>query len=216
MTVARGASASAKQESPNSLLTRLFNQNQEWMSESGSQFSNNVEDVLNKQIPQATLLTCCDSRVSSAALGLTMPNRTFEIRNIGNQAPNAFGSITYGVQVLKTPYLLIMGHTGCGAVGGALSDYSKLNSMVQRELLSLVKSVRFAQYVSGGDQDTKIEANTMAEINVDFQVLQVLQNLKMKESVDKGDLNVVGLMVSRKFVFFCFFLFCFFLLFGFL
>lgn len=114
---------------------------------------------------------------------------------------------------------------------GALSDYRNLHSMIQRELLSLVKSIRFAEYViDGNDQvapgdekasstfnaeaDHYLKVNMLAEINVDFQILQLLDDWKVQRAVKKGDLNIAGLMVYQFLsvfvlsVFFVFF-FCF-------
>jgi len=61
-----------------------------------------------------TLLTCADSRVQVNILGFEATNKIFVVRNIGNQIMPVFGSVDFGVMHLKTPLLLIMGHTHCG------------------------------------------------------------------------------------------------------
>ena len=49
----------------------------------------------------------------------TTPGELFVIRNAGNTAfTEAIASVEYGVSVLKTPLLMVMGHSGCGAVDG--------------------------------------------------------------------------------------------------
>lgn len=45
------------------------------------------------------------------------------IRNAGNSAfDEAIASVEYGVSVLKTPLVMVMGHSGCGAVTAAMDD----------------------------------------------------------------------------------------------
>ena len=45
------------------------------------------------------------------------------IRNAGNSAfDEAIASVEYSVSVLKTPLVMVMGHSGCGAVTAAMDD----------------------------------------------------------------------------------------------
>jgi carbonic anhydrase len=91
----------------------------------------------DSQHPRATVVSCADSRVQNRAIDATPENDDFTIRNIGNQVDNALGSIEYGVDHLHTPLLLIIGHTGCGAVKAALGDITKLSDPIARELKPL-------------------------------------------------------------------------------
>jgi carbonic anhydrase len=90
------------------------------------------------QKPRATVVACSDSRVHTTAFDVTPENDDFMIRNIGNQVKNGEGSVEYGVEHLETPVLLIIGHTGCGAVRAALGDTSKLSGPIRKELDHLV------------------------------------------------------------------------------
>ena len=88
----------------------------------------------DKQTPRATVITCADSRVHSQAWDRTPENDDFTIRDIGNQLENVEGSVEYGIDHLNTPLLLIVGHTGCGAVKAAMGDISKLSGPIRKEL----------------------------------------------------------------------------------
>lgn len=88
------------------------------------------------QKPRATLVTCSDSRVQSPALSAMPENELFTIRDIGNQIETAEGSVEYGVEHLKTPVLLILGHTGCGAVKAALEG-AEAGPAVAHELATI-------------------------------------------------------------------------------
>jgi carbonic anhydrase len=87
-----------------------------------------------KQAPRATVVACSDSRVQSDAWDATPENDAFTIRNIGNQVTNAHGSVEYGLEHLHTPVLLVLGHTGCGAVKAAMGSLDGLSEPIQAEL----------------------------------------------------------------------------------
>lgn len=88
----------------------------------------------NRQTPRATVVMCSDSRVQTEVFNSKNVNDLFVVRNIGNQVINASGSIEYGVRFLKTPVLLILGHSGCGAVEAVVSDVDVQNGCIEREL----------------------------------------------------------------------------------
>ena len=101
------------------------------------------------QQPWATVLTCADSRVSPSWVFDTTPGELFVIRSAGNTAfTEAVASIEYSVSVLKTPLVMVMGHSGCGAVQAALSSADLTPSLEQ-----LVKPIR--EQISG---TTSLEA----------------------------------------------------------
>ena len=69
------------------------------------------------------MLTCADSRVSPSWIFDTTPGELFVIRSAGNTAfDEAIASIEYSISILQTPLVMVMGHSGCGAVSTAMSD----------------------------------------------------------------------------------------------
>ena len=93
----------------------------------------NPPDALaENQQPWATVLTCSDSRVSPAWVFDTTPGELFVIRSAGNTAfTEAVASIEYSVSVLNTPLVMVMGHSGCGAVQAAMNEASLTPSLEQ-------------------------------------------------------------------------------------
>ncbi len=77
--------------------------------------------VLNQgQAPWATILCCADSRVAPEWIFDAAPADLFVIRSAGNTAfDEAVASMEYAVSVLGTPLIMVMGHSGCGAVSAA-------------------------------------------------------------------------------------------------
>lgn len=69
------------------------------------------------QAPFAVIITCSDSRVPDALLFDQEGGRLFTIREAGN-APDLQGlaSAEYAAEHLGSKVIVVMGHTGCGAV----------------------------------------------------------------------------------------------------
>lgn len=138
----------------------------------------------DKQTPRATIITCADSRVHTPAWDVTPENDDFLIRNIGNQVENAEGSIEYGVEHLRTPVLLVIGHTGCGAVKAAMGDTSKLSAPIQAELSHI-----HVPKAAPGKSPEAAWAEAVI-VNVNNQVETALR--QFGKQVQAGQLTVVG------------------------
>ena len=94
--------------------------------EGRTQERNNVEDrviLKDGQNPFVVILTCSDSRVSPEIYFDQKLGDIFVIRNAGNIADvTALGSLEYAVEHLRVPLVVVVGHSACGAVNGALSE----------------------------------------------------------------------------------------------
>ena len=76
----------------------------------------------NGQHPYAIVVCCSDSRVIPERIFNSSVGDLFVIRVAGNVLDNhQIGSIEYAASHLKCEHILVLGHTGCGAVGAALS-----------------------------------------------------------------------------------------------
>ncbi|MFW5991174.1 MAG: carbonic anhydrase [Candidatus Nanoarchaeia archaeon] len=150
------------------------------------------EELQDKQTPHTTLITCSDSRVPVNVIKQDTVNAVFSIENIGNQIKTAEGSVDYGVRHLKTPLLLILGHTQCGAVKACFSDYSEETEGIQRELEFL--SDGLAEMDSSFSADDPKRLDKYAEANVDYQVKYAMEIYR--DLVESGQLSVVGMMMD--------------------
>ncbi len=75
----------------------------------------------NGQAPYATVITCSDSRVPAEHIFSAGIGELFVIRTAGNVIDDyGLGSVEYGAEHLHTKLVLVLGHTGCGAVDAAL------------------------------------------------------------------------------------------------
>ncbi|MCL2057124.1 MAG: carbonic anhydrase [Oscillospiraceae bacterium] len=75
------------------------------------------------QHPFAAIVTCADSRVAPEIYFDQKLGDIFVIRNAGNIAdPAVLGSLEYAAEHLHVPLIVVVGHSFCGAVSGALSE----------------------------------------------------------------------------------------------
>ncbi len=73
------------------------------------------------QKPCAAVVTCSDSRVIPEAIFSAGIGKLFVIRTAGNVIGDSeLASLEYAVEHLRVGTVIVMGHTGCGAVNAAL------------------------------------------------------------------------------------------------
>ena len=78
------------------------------------------------QHPYAIVVCCSDSRVIPERIFSADIGDLFVIRVAGNVLDrHQLGSIEYAAEHLRCPLVLILGHTGCGAVAAALSGHAE-------------------------------------------------------------------------------------------
>jgi carbonic anhydrase len=83
--------------------------------------SNPPSGELPPHRPKAAILACSDARVPPSLLFGQEPGSLFVVRLAGNSAtPGAVASLTYAVDHLGVELVVVLGHTGCGAVEAAL------------------------------------------------------------------------------------------------
>ncbi len=149
-----------------------------------------------QQHPFVTLLNCCDSRVPPNMLGDTF-NRVFCIENIGNQVKNSEGSILYGLLHLHTPLMIVAGHSECGAIKAATSNYEAEPLALVNELNTVKSSLEKA--CSGIKVDLANSSLTQAqlsELNVDTQIDFLLAHAEIAPLIEKKALTIIGIFVD--------------------
>lgn len=168
---------------PDEILKWLFEDNRAFRDDRSSDFFRPYADNQN---PVVTLVSCSDSRVQTHAISGNPFDRIFVIRNIGNQLATCYGSVDYGVLHLKTPVLLILGHSDCGAVKAAMTDYSGESVDVRKELDSLPEQ----KAVDAGDNDYRSTLLENIMDNIHFQVESAVK--RYRSSIGNKQLVVIG------------------------
>ena len=106
-----------------------------------SLLSHNRRD-LTAQSPFAIVLGCSDSRAPAEVVFDQGLGDLFVIRVAGNiVAPSQVGSVEFAAQRFGTQLVVVMGHTGCGAIDAAIESLSG-QAVASSNLLSIVARVR--------------------------------------------------------------------------
>lgn len=138
------------------------------------------ERLASPEAPTATVLTCSDARVDESAWRASA-GHTHTVRNLAHQVSTTLGSVEYGVERLHTPVLLIVGHTGCAAIGAALEGAAKMPGAIADELSQLV----LAPAPRGSDPLT-----SAVIANVNTQVGAAVAHFGAR--IQSGELTVIG------------------------
>lgn len=140
------------------------------------------------QYPFAAILSCMDSRVPAEMVFDQSIGDLFSIRVAGNvvNADN-LGSLEYAAKVVGVKLIVVMGHTSCGAVKGAIDDV-KLGNLTE-----LLAKIHPAVAASGpGTTTDHAYVDKVGEQNV----RQAMKEIREKSPVLKGmlDSGAVGLV----------------------
>ena len=139
-----------------------------------------------EQKPYITLVTCSDSRVPLNALMPDTSNKVFSIQNIGNQILSTEGSVDYGIYHLKTPILMFLGHSDCGAIKSYLQGFDS-------EIYGIKHELDFLQPIIKEQKEVKDFENLHSHViekNLDYQVNIAYK--KYRELINSGQLTVLA------------------------
>ncbi|TMJ66038.1 MAG: hypothetical protein E6G83_11570, partial [Alphaproteobacteria bacterium] len=111
--------------SPEAALQRLIDGNRRFAEGQLTSFSEDLDilkaKTVEKQEPFAAGLSCADSRVPVELIFDQSIGHVFVTRVAGNIATSAIiASLEYGVAVLGTKAIMVLGHANCGAVEASI------------------------------------------------------------------------------------------------
>lgn len=139
-----------------------------------------------RQHPFITMVTCSDSRIHPQVVMPDAIDKIFTVKNIGNQIATSAGSVDYGILHLKTPLLLILGHTCCGAIAAFLGGYDKEPLTIKQELDRLAPGLKELE-LEDTDNDVYLEGTLL---NIEYQVAEAVN--RYRSLVDRHQLTVMG------------------------
>ena len=120
------------------------------------------ENTVEKQEPFAAVLACADSRVPIELVFDQTIGHIFVTRVAGNIiTPEIMASLEYAVAVLGVKVLLVLGHTGCGAVKAAMKA-----DAVPGQISALYQYLQSPVEHSGGDFGQAIANNAKFQAHV--------------------------------------------------
>ncbi len=100
-------------------------------------------ELVGGQAPFAIILACSDSRVPVQLIFDEGPGDLFIIRVAGNvAAPTQIGSIEYAATQLGAQLVVVLGHSGCGAVAATLDSIASDEPLPSANLEAIVEEIR--------------------------------------------------------------------------
>jgi carbonic anhydrase len=146
------------------------------------------------QYPAAVVLSCIDSRAPAEVVMDLGIGDIFNSRVAGNIAnEDILGSMEFACQVAGAKVVLVMGHTTCGAIKGAI-DRVQLGNLTN--LLAKIRpAVEATSY--NGERSSKNNAfvNAVARKNVELTMTNIRQQSSVLQSLEsKGTIKIVGAM----------------------
>ncbi len=101
------------------------------------------EELAEGQEPLAVILGCSDSRVPVEIVFDQGLGDLFVIRVAGNiVAPSLIGSVEFAAEKFGTRLVVILGHSGCGAVQVTLEELERPSEIQSRNLRAIVDRIR--------------------------------------------------------------------------
>lgn len=148
------------------------------------------------QYPAAVLLTCIDSRAPAETIMDLGIGDIFNSRVAGNVAnPDILGSMEFACKVAGAKVVLVMGHTACGAIKGAI-DNAELGNLTG--LLAKIKPA-VAETVYAGEKTSKNYAfvDAVARRNVELTMAGIRKDSPVLAGMESaGTIKIAGSMYN--------------------
>jgi len=167
--------------SPEAALQRLIDGNRRFAEGQLTSFSEDLDilkaKTVEKQEPFAAVLSCADSRVPVELIFDQSIGHVFVTRVAGNIVTSAIiASLEYGVAVLGTKAIMVLGHANCGAVKASIETKA-----VPGQISALYRYIRPAVDQAASSLEAVIKANAKIQAGLLRQSSPVLAD-RIKEN----------------------------------
>jgi carbonic anhydrase len=155
------------------------------------------------QEPFAIVLGCADSRVPAEIVFDQGLGDLFVIRVAGNiVAPSQVGSVEFAAERHGTRLVVVLGHSGCGAILATLEQLRRPSEEQSRNLRSIVDRIRpsvetLLTREPGDNPDALVRKAVRANIRVSADHLRHGSEV-LEQSIQKDGLLVVGAEYSLE------------------
>lgn len=152
------------------------------------------------QYPAAVIVSCSDSRVAPEILFDVGVGDLFVVRVAGNvvsgSGASVKGSIEYAIVELNVPLIVVVGHSGCGAVKAALKHIDAQDSL-PGAINDLVELIKPAVVRSKGATGDPLGAAIRENVVVGVERLRGLEPI-VAVRVKEGKAKVVGAVYDLR------------------
>ena len=145
------------------------------------------------QHPFAVILSCIDSRTSAELIFDQGLGDIFSVRIAGNIInEDILGSLEFACKVAGSKFIVVLGHTKCGAVKGACDhvEMGNLTALLSKIQPAVNDEKTEAKNRNSGNADF---VEKVANINVKRTVQGIMERSPiLKEMIEKGEIGIAG------------------------
>jgi carbonic anhydrase len=152
-----------------------------------------MNETSDGQWPMAAIVSCMDSRTSAELIFDQGLGDIFSIRLAGAViSDNVLGSLEYACKVANSKFIIVLGHTKCGAIKGAC-DHVELGN-----LTALLNKITPSVYAEKTFRDNRNSHNSafvdaVTRIHTERSVQAILeQSGILRDMILKGEVGVIG------------------------
>jgi carbonic anhydrase len=150
------------------------------------------------QQPAAMILSCIDSRAPAETIMDLGIGDCFNARVAGNVVnDDILGSMEFGCKLAGAELVLVMGHTSCGAVKGAI-DNAQLGNLTG--LLAKIRpAVQATQYQGERSAKNYAFVDAVARKNVELTMVEIRRRSSVLAELEaSGGIKIVGAMYNLE------------------
>jgi len=150
------------------------------------------------QFPAGVLLSCIDSRAPAEIFFNLGMGDVFNARIAGNiENPDILGSMEFATKLAGAKVILVLGHSACGAVAGAIAN-AKLGNLTQ--LLAKIQPAIKATTYSGDRSAGNAEfVDAVARKNVELTMANIRKHSSVIAELEKaGAVRIAGSFYDLK------------------
>src|SRR6185503_20001114 len=154
-----------------------------------------LNEVKDRQHPFAVVLSCMDSRTSTELIFDQGLGDIFSIRIAGNVVnDDIVGSMEYACQVVGSKLIVVLGHSRCGAITGAVDNVQmgNLTGLLEKRKPAIEKADNHSDH-----SHNNIHYEKVAFANVQNSMDEILERSSIIRSLFKeGKIGIAGGMYS--------------------
>ena len=151
-----------------------------------------VNETKDNQFPFAAILSCMDSRTSAELIFDQGLGDVFSIRVAGNVvSPDILGSLEYAAGVVGSCLIVVLGHTGCGAIKAACDDVEmgQITGIMEKIKPAIAMEHSVTQDRTGNNQKY-VDAVSKHNINNSVKAIMEQSDI-IKQLVEDGKVGIM-------------------------
>jgi len=152
-----------------------------------------VNDTRDGQWPMAAIVSCMDSRTSAELIFDQGLGDIFSIRLAGAViSDNVLGSLEYACKVAGSKFIVVLGHSKCGAIKGACDKVEMGN------LTGLLNKITPSVYAESTIRENRTSSNpafveAVTHIHTERSVQAIMEQSQiLRNMILNGEIGIIG------------------------